>query len=247
MEKQERIKLFDQALSLIKDNNIKLFCEELLGNADDYFFHEAASSTGKYHPTYALGEGGLARHSIAAALFLNNMFETNCYDFSDKQKDMLICAAIVHDIKKYGRVAGRYTVKDHPEIAAEYVMESYNGFIDESDAKYIADAIKTHMGQWGTEKPSTDAQKVLHIADYLASRKHIEIKFDHPEVVGINESKDTKAELEDPGEYVFTFGKYNGKKVKEIDPSYLRFIIRSFDNREHPAVVNSEKYLNSLK
>ena len=246
MEKQERIKLFDQALSLIKDKEIKDFCEQLLCNADDYFFHEAASSTGKYHPTYSLGEGGLARHSIAVAVIVNNILETKCYDFDDIHKDLLICAAIVHDIKKYGN-GGRYTVKDHPEIAAEYVMECNEGNIDEQDAKFIADAIKTHMGQWGVDKPSTDAQKVLHIADYLASRKHIELKLDHPEVVGINESRSTNVELEDPGEYVFTFGKYNGKKVKEIDPSYLRFIVRSFDNREHPAVVNSEKYLNSLK
>ena len=38
--------------------NIKILVELL----PDYFFEIPASSTGKYHPSYALGDGGLVRH-----------------------------------------------------------------------------------------------------------------------------------------------------------------------------------------
>ena len=49
-------------------------------------------------------------------------------------------------------------------------------------ALFIYDAVIAHMGQWNTNKnngcsklptPTTVSQKVLHLADYLASRKDI--------------------------------------------------------------------------
>lgn len=63
MEKQET---FKKELSLIKNENIRNFVKEFLNTVPDYFFTVAASSTGKYHPNYALGEGGLVRHTKAA-------------------------------------------------------------------------------------------------------------------------------------------------------------------------------------
>lgn len=244
MEKNERLSLFTPGLSLIVDTTVRNFCEILLENADEYFFHEAASSTGKYHPQYALGEGGLARHSIAVAIILNDMLRTDCYQFTDKEKDLLVCAAIVHDIKKYGN-GGRYTVKEHPDIASQYVIDTQklNNIISESDAKFMADAIKTHMGQWGAEPPSTDAQKLVHMADCLSSRKYIEVKFDHPDVVNINESKKNDNPT-DPGDYVLEFGKHQGKKIKDVPMSYLDYIVNNF-NKEHPAYINSKKYIYS--
>lgn len=57
----------------------------------------------------------------------------------------------------------------------------------------ICDAIKSHMGKWNT-RPDTDIilpvpvnglEKLVHLCDYLASRKNIEYKFD------IEDSEDT--------------------------------------------------------
>lgn len=64
MEEVDRITYFNCVLSLIKNENIRSFCQLLLNHANDYFFIELASSSGKYHPKYSLGKGGLARHSI---------------------------------------------------------------------------------------------------------------------------------------------------------------------------------------
>ena len=62
-------------------------------------------------------------------------------------------------------------------------MESVKFGLNYEDAQFMASAIISHMGQWNTswrEKgilplPLTPAQKVLHLADYLASRKDINI------------------------------------------------------------------------
>ena len=51
--------LFKDELNYLKNEDIKKSAMELINLLPDYFFHEAASSTGKYHPKYALGDGGL--------------------------------------------------------------------------------------------------------------------------------------------------------------------------------------------
>ena len=49
--------------------------------------------------------------------------------------------------------------------------------------------IRSHMGKWNFEyktkkeimpKPVTDFQKIIHAADYIASRKCLEFNFDAP-------------------------------------------------------------------
>lgn len=252
MTKEERFDLFKPAISLIKDDSVKKICEKLIEGADEYFFHEPASSTGKYHPQYALGEGGLARHSMAVAIILNEMLRTDCYSFTEKEKDLLICAAIVHDIKKYGN-GSKYTVKNHPELASKYVIDtnSLKNVITEEEAKFCADAIETHMGQWGTIKPSTDAQKLVHMADCLASRKFLDVNFDNPEINTktniIAESK-KKVEItnQDPGEFIISFGKHSGKKLNEIDKSYVEWIVNGFSYKDHPVVEKAKEYLKKL-
>lgn len=50
--------LFEEELNLIKDVNLRLLTERMLLNVPEYFYAIAASSSGKYHPQYALGVGG---------------------------------------------------------------------------------------------------------------------------------------------------------------------------------------------
>ena len=62
----DKVKTFEKELEYIVDDNIKESAKTMIELLPDYFFHEAASSTGKYHPSYALGDGGLVRHTKAA-------------------------------------------------------------------------------------------------------------------------------------------------------------------------------------
>ena len=52
-------------LATIVNDDIRKFAEVLVDGLPDYIWHVGASSTGKYHPAYSLGEGGLMRHQIA--------------------------------------------------------------------------------------------------------------------------------------------------------------------------------------
>ena len=61
-----KIDVFKNELNYIKDVRVKKSCSELINLLPDYFFEVGASSSGKYHPNYALGKGGLVRHTKAA-------------------------------------------------------------------------------------------------------------------------------------------------------------------------------------
>ena len=63
MNKEE---MFLDELELISDEELSESLLKIIELLPEYWFKEAASSTGKYHPEYALGDGGLLRHSKAA-------------------------------------------------------------------------------------------------------------------------------------------------------------------------------------
>ena len=57
-------------------------------------------------------------------------------------------------------------------------------------------------------KPENEAQYLVHLADYLASRKCLTMEFDKPLL--------TTVELPDVDEYVIDFGKHNGTKLVDL-------------------------------
>ena len=56
---KERLKFVQPILNTFGNEDIKNFAIVLLDNIPEYIWHVGASSTGKYHPSYSLGEGGL--------------------------------------------------------------------------------------------------------------------------------------------------------------------------------------------
>ena len=57
---------FKKELEYIINVDYKEDLKFLINALPDYFFMVAASSTGKYHPSFSLGEGGLERHTKVA-------------------------------------------------------------------------------------------------------------------------------------------------------------------------------------
>lgn len=229
--KNEKVKIFDSILSTIENEDIRYFAEQCIETIPDYFWEVGASSTGKYHPQYALGELGLARHTCALVRFLNHILNVDCFGnkFTSREKDLMRVAGMMHDTRKSGDdeayVKNKYTKFAHPLLAANEIR-TLIGFISEEELELVASTIESHMGQWNTDKrskvllplPENKYQKMLHLADYLASRKDIEVLFDGFEV--------PKKEVPSIGEYILTFGKHNGEKLIDVaktDPDYIRW------------------------
>ena len=140
--------LFKNELKTITSDDIRDFAKVVLDDAPDYFFKVAASSTGKYHPAYALGDGGLMRHTKAVLRIYNYIIGLEQYQnqFDERWIDLGRVACLAHDIQKSGTAEtyeekakdGKkvFTVFNHPLLAAEYIR-NYKGLYLEEDRKSV--------------------------------------------------------------------------------------------------------------
>ncbi len=185
MKKQE---YFIKEYNYIKNKkyveNLKIMIDLL----PDYFFNIPASSTGKYHPAFSLGEGGLLRHSKFAAKLAYEMYndESITGTFNQNEKDLMIFALLIHDGLKSGLKKEEYTRFDHPILMANYIRDNKDKLtLTKNEIEFIATCIETHMGPWTTDyngneilkKPVNKYQKFVHMCDFLASRKFIDTKY----------------------------------------------------------------------
>ena len=184
---------FETELTLIKDEDTRNWTAEVLKHVNEKFYSEAASTTGKYHPEYALGEGGLYRHTVAAVKIAECLRgNESVHNLSDMEFDLVIAALILHDTCKCGKEwEFKYTKHGHPMYAAELVRDVL-GVNEEDPSKKdeyvnrVCTLIEAHMGQWNRcpwdhiilPKPQDEASRMVHLCDYLASRKFLEVNFD---------------------------------------------------------------------
>ncbi|MBR3161829.1 MAG: HD domain-containing protein [Bacilli bacterium] len=189
MNKTNKVNVFKKEISYIKDNSLKKDLKTLIGLLPDYFFEVPASSTGKYHPNFALGDGGLVRHTKVAVKFAKELLNNGTVGckFTDHDKDLIIIALTLHDGLKSGLEHDKYTKFDHPLLISKYIMDNKDKLLmDVDDIRKVCGMIESHMGEWTYDsynkkevlpKPRTAEQRFVHMCDYLASRKFIDIKF----------------------------------------------------------------------
>lgn len=184
---------FEEELNYINSEKFKLFARWLLKIAPEKFFIMPASATGKYHPDYTKGEGGLARHTAAAMRIATSLFESKQID--PLSQDIILVSLLAHDMMKYTD-DNLSTAFEHPLLATKYIEEQFEsnneGLINDIHFvyymywnDYIKKAIESHMGIWNTKEgidiklpvPKSNISSFVHECDYLASRSFIEINF----------------------------------------------------------------------
>ena len=177
MSKVEEI--FAHELRMIVDDKIKQFVIDTFDKlCPDYFWTCPCSTTGKHHPQYALGVGGLVRH-VKSAIWWG--VELSRALQMEKYHDEMVAALLLHDLIKNGKglnangrplergVAGTHGVTLANKIIVDTDVEPLRGMMYN-----ILNGIGSHMGIWTTVKgyrPGTSFEKLIHLADYCASRK----------------------------------------------------------------------------
>lgn len=238
---EQQKKLIEPILTTIKNNDIREFAEVLVDGLPTYIWEVGASSTGKYHPAYSLGVGGLMRHQIAVVRFLNYFFTLEQYNtkFTDREMDLMRIAGLVHDGRKSGEQSdyekSKYTKFDHPLQMANAIMSFDGQYLNHDELEFIAHCISSHMGQWATDKkssivlpkPTDDYQAMVHLADYLASRKDLTMAFDM--------SEQPKAEPVSLNDYKMKSGTYAGKTIPEI--AKIRYSWLDWALENHPSDI----------
>ena len=189
----DKISYFNKEYSYIKDDKIREDLKYLVSNLPDYFFEIEASSTGKYHPKFASGQNGLVRHpKVAVRIAYELMGNPAICSFSDREKDLIIMALTLHDGLKCGNPKEKYTRFDHPLLASSFIKEHKDKLsLSNDDIEFVTSVISTHMGNWNTDyngnevlpKPKNKYQRFVHMCDFLASRKVINVEFLDTEIM----------------------------------------------------------------
>ena len=246
----ERMNLVKPVVDTIENEDIKEFAYVVLDNLPEYIWHVGASSTGKYHPAYSLGEGGLMRHQMAVVRFLNFFFELEQYNskLTSREMDLMRVAGLVHDGMKSGTQEqfsnSKYTKFEHPILMATKIRET-TGYLPENELEFIASVISRHMGQWNTDKkssitlpkPSDKFSRMLHVADYLASRKSLTMEFD-------NYVAEAPKKVEWDENYVLPFGKHSGQKLIDVynkHPDYIEWMENNINKRDVLNMIKAMK------
>ena len=183
-----KIETFNKELSYIKNERIKKSGEVLIDLLPEYFFEVPASSTGKYHPSFALGKGGLVRHTKVAVKIAYELLNNNSVNnYSDDEKDLIILSLLLHDGLKCGLVQEKYTRFDHPLLISNYISDNQNKtMLNDNEIKYICESIESHMGEWNKDYngneilplPLSKNSRFVHMCDYLSSKKFLDVSFD---------------------------------------------------------------------
>ena len=183
-----KIDYFKVELNYIKDKRIQDACKYMINLLPDYFFEIPASSTGKYHPEFASSKNGLVKHTKVAVRFAYELFNIENINskYTSVEKDLIIMALLIHDGLKSGIVKETYTKFDHPILIANLVIDNKEHLnLTDEEIDKLTGMLKCHMGGWNTNnysdvvlpKPKNKLENFVHMCDFLASRKVINVKF----------------------------------------------------------------------
>lgn len=187
--------LMASEVAQIEDEDISKFVKETLNFVQPYHRLAPASSTGKYHPQYANGIGGLIRHVKVTVMNMQTIIRST--PALEREKDTLIAAAILHDFFKYPKgEESEYTAFDHPKLMGDYCTE--HGFPE------IGRLIAAHQGIWTrndrqmpgfeNEQPRKFDEWCLHYSDLFASRTYLQVEFDEVGEIIIDPKSEKRAE-----------------------------------------------------
>ena len=189
-----KLDVFEKELLLIKNERYLRSLKQLLSLLPEYFYSVPASSTGKYHPSYALGEGGLVRHTKVCLKIASDLLADKAIcNFTSDEGDLILVALFLHDGLKHGMSLEKYSRVDHPLLIGDFILtQTDNLEFTVEEINFIVSGVKSHMGPWNKDKdgkeiiplPKNKYERFIHMCDYLASRKYLEVVFDDDNIIG---------------------------------------------------------------
>ena len=185
----------EKEISFIKNERIKKSALVLQDLLPSYFWTMPASTTGKYHPDVELGEGGLLRHSKAVTRIGYELLKIEMFQnaYNELERDLILFSLMFHDGMKLGLNGSKYTIFEHPIEMAKFIKANKDKLnLNEEEIELVCNMISSHSGQWNTNpysdielpKPKSKMEKFVHMCDYLASRKFMNITFINNEIEG---------------------------------------------------------------
>jgi len=204
-KEDERIYPLIPEIDLIDDMGIHSFTRTVLLNAPSFFWEipVASPENMKNHPPDESRYGGNILHTKRVVRMVDLL--ANAQQRPQLAKDMLISAALIHDVTKAKSKNGKdieydsmhaYTVDSfvrkirEKDKKSSSDMNSSSIWIEEDTLNEILRLVRCHMGAWSKipeTVPSSSMEWTLHFADMLASKLHLIIdevvqmwRWEHP-------------------------------------------------------------------
>ncbi len=179
--REEGLKDVEPYIKMVANEGIRKFLREALRITPAYFWEIPASSSGKYHPKWAVQKRGLFWHSIFAMYLASELSTT--FGLTPLERDVAIAACCLHDTVKYGIDYDLRYYDMHSYMPRTFFSNkdhNLSEIIGRNLYHSIMSAIETHMGtmydgSWNPvrKKPENTIETVVHLADYIASRKQV--------------------------------------------------------------------------
>jgi hypothetical protein len=155
-------------MACVADPELRKALEAALKAAPPEFYAAPSSSSGKHHPADEINPGGLALHSVRDLIF--GQILCDYYGVKGHDRDVILAALLLHDIKKGGEPWNNYDPA-HGPIGAKWL-----GTVWSATQSPALDAVRSlvhnHMAQWNAPQPTPPADlanQIVSYADYLAS------------------------------------------------------------------------------
>lgn len=174
--------IFKKDIKFIKSKHLQKIVANTLDASPECIQYIAASSTGKYHPEFSLGTGGLVRHIKATVGFAYALIESSVLEgmlkaenpsggYNTNYEDIVYASLILHDCCKARDDDEEHRTQfAHPLLAAtlfkntanKYIEENKDNICDEDMIRLkeviplIERCVVSHMGKYNRSKYEKD-------------------------------------------------------------------------------------------
>lgn len=176
---KEKESVFESELSRIYDKSIREFTRIAVISAPDYVFIDCpSSSSGKYHPIDEICAEGTIVHTKKVFTMAYEIVKGFDCEYN---RDLVLSASIIHDLRKRGVEDHKHTVSNHPDLAAKLVEEVHNitGLLNNEQYNIIRNCVGFHYGPWSEDPWKKDItlytkeELSLYMSDYVVSKRFI--------------------------------------------------------------------------
>ena len=254
LTKEQKVSIFKEVLEKFETEEIRLYCEDMIGLIPDDSLVLPSSTSLKYHNAKQCSLWGNAYHIVMTVEVCNYFLglEHNMNKFPrPKQRDCIRTGMALHDAIKLGWNGSQYSLFNHSILAADWIKETKVEHDIRQELKdYIAGLVASHGGEWNTSnrskeilpKPETPEQELIHQCDYISSRSNIDMSYSEEFEENIQKLTENLVHT-----YQFSFGKHKGETVKYVYDNHLDYLrwLHENDKLKEPIKTIVEK-LNNL-
>lgn len=188
---------FKKFLETFETEEMRDYCEDMIKLENDRLFSTPSSTSLKYHNATQCKPGGHMYHVLMACEVMNYILGLDYIKEKypkPKQRDCFRIAICLHDGVKLGWGDSKYTLHEHPQLAAEWIENTkVEHDIDPRLKKYCARLVASHSGQWTSSprssvvlpKPENDERFLIHLCDYISSRSNLDMIYDEETIKAV--------------------------------------------------------------